>query len=129
MIYEYPVQQITDLVTTAGTSAETRIVSEPWEVKVHRMQRTFTVPAGFEFDLDSVPRLPILYLLFKGRSGLRAPCLHDYLYRVDPPMSTRLEADLAYWDAMRSFGVPLIWAVFHFLGVRIGGRKAWNARR
>lgn len=125
----YPAEQITDLVTTAGRSAETRIVAEPWEIKVHRMQRSFLIPKGFEFDLDSVPRLPLLYLVFKGRSGLRAPCLHDWLYRVDPPMCTRLEADLAYWDAMRSFGVPLIWAAFHFIGVRVGGRKAWNARR
>ena len=129
MIYEYPVEQITDLRTKEGTSPETRIVAEPWAVKIHRLQMVLTIPAGFEFDLDSVPRLPLVYLLFKGRSGLRAPCLHDFLYREQPPATTRLEADLAYWDAMRSFGVPLVWAVFHFLGVRVGGRRAWNARR
>jgi len=129
MIYEYPVEQITDLVTRPGSTPETRVVSEPWTVKIHRIQRTFTIPTGFEFDLDSVPRLPLVYLLFKGRSGLRAPCLHDWLYRVDSPVCTRLEADLAYWDAMRSFGVPLVWAAFHFLGVRIGGRRAWSKRQ
>jgi len=129
MIYEYPVEQITDLVTRPGSTPETRVVSEPWSVKVHRLQMVFTVPTGFEFDLDSVPRLPLVYLLFKGRSGLRAPCLHDFMYREAFPTTTRLEADLAYWDAMRSFGVPLLWAAFHFLGVRLGGWRGWRKYR
>ena len=129
MIYEYPVEQVTDLVTRPGSTPETRIVSEPWVVKIHRLQRTFTIPVGFEFDLDSVPRLPLVYLFFKGRSGIRAPCLHDYLYRHAPGDMTRIQADLAYWDAMRSFGVPLHWAAFHFLGVCLGGWRGWRKYR
>lgn len=125
----YSIDQITDLRTVAGTSPETRIVAEPWHVRISRLQRMLVVPKGFEFDLDSVPRLPLIYLLFKGRSGLRAPCLHDYLYQHNPFNIKRSEADLVYWDAMRSFGVPMIWSQFHFLGVRLGGWRGWNQYR
>lgn len=128
MIYEYPVEDVTELHTRPGTSVDTRIVAADWTVKVHRLQRTLTVPEGFEFDEDSVPRIPLVYLVFKGRSGLRAPCLHDYLYSINPPETTRLEADLLYWDAMRQNQVSLFWAVFHFLGVRIGGGRGWKKR-
>jgi hypothetical protein len=39
----------------------------------------YVVPIGFKTDLDSVPRIPIFYMLFKGRTRCAA-IVHDYLY-------------------------------------------------
>lgn len=91
--------------------------------------RAFTVPANFEFDGDSVPRWPLVYWIAKGRSGLKAPCLHDWLY-IKQPVSRR-QADQAYLAMMKHTGVKLRWRIIHYLGVRIGGWVGWrrNARR
>lgn len=91
--------------------------------------RAFTVPANFEFDGDSVPRWPLVYWIAKGRSGLKAPCLHDWLY-IKQPVSRR-QADQAYLAMMKHTGVKLRWRIIHYLGVRIGGWVGWrrNAKR
>lgn len=75
------------------------------------------VPAGFVTDLDSVPRLPFAYWVFKGRS-VRPAIVHDYLYRTHPD---RRLADEIFYDAMRDSGVPLwqrstIWAAVRAFG-------------
>jgi len=43
--------------------------------------RYILVPKGFETDLASVPRLPIVYLIWGDRAH-REAVLHDYCYRV-----------------------------------------------
>lgn len=43
-----------------------------------------TVPAGFVTDLDSVPRIPVVYALYKGRIRAGA-VLHDWKYRNGYP--------------------------------------------
>ena len=40
--------------------------------------RLVTVPADFETDLDSVPRIPVAYTVLKGRAT-RSAVLHDWL--------------------------------------------------
>lgn len=52
-------------------------------------RRLIIVPEGFVNDLDSVPRIPIIFSLMKGRS-VRPAVLHDFLYREGCP---RAEAD------------------------------------
>ena len=42
------------------------------------------VPAGFVTDLDSVPRIPVVYAMYKGRI-YAAALLHDWLYRNGYP--------------------------------------------
>lgn len=49
----------------------------------------FHVPKGFITDLDSVPRIPVIYALYKGRVRVGG-LLHDYLYRIG---HDRKEAD------------------------------------
>jgi len=102
-------------------------VKRAWIVEIDG--RAFTVPANFEFDGDSVPRLPFVYLLTKGRSGLKAPCLHDWLYFKQPV--TRRQADKIYLIMMRHYGVRWVWRSLHYIGVRIGGWIGWrrHARR
>lgn len=43
--------------------------------------RVITVPAGFETDLASVPRLPFIYTMWGDRAH-REAVLHDYCYRI-----------------------------------------------
>ncbi len=40
-----------------------------------------TVPAGFETDLASVPRIPIIYSMWGNRAH-REAVIHDYLFRI-----------------------------------------------
>ncbi|WP_067096768.1 transglycosylase SLT domain-containing protein [Marinomonas atlantica] len=41
----------------------------------------YCVPKGFITNLDSVPRIPVIYALYKGRVRAGA-VLHDYLYKI-----------------------------------------------
>ena len=79
--------------------------------------RLFIVPEGFVNDLDSVPRVPIVYDLLKGRS-VKPAVLHDYLYREG---HDRAEADRIFLDAMESVGVPGAVRYPMYWGVRMAG--------
>lgn len=90
----------------------------------------YVVPDGFSTDLDSVPRLPVIYLLLKDRARAAA-VLHDWLYTIGgrPGAPSRAEADRVFRVAMAATHVPfwqrwLIWA-----GVRVGGRPAFTVER
>lgn len=80
--------------------------------------QTFVVPAGFQTDLASVPRLPVIYLL-TGDTSSAAAVVHDWLYSSH--VVTRELADAVLREASQVIGVPgwrrwLMWA-----GVRLGG--------
>jgi len=77
-----------------------------------------TVPAGFETDFASVPRLPIVYMLF-GDASHKAAVVHDYLYRY--ALVPRKVADAVFKEAMSVSGISwwrrnLMWS-----GVRMFG--------
>lgn len=81
-------------------------------------KQTFTVPAGFQTDLASVPRMPVIYWL-AGDTSSAAAVVHDYLYSTG--IVPRAMADAVLREASQATGVPgwrrwLMWA-----GVRIGG--------
>lgn len=61
-----------------------------------------TVPAGFEMDFASVPRIPIAFWL-AGDTAHRAGVVHDYLYAMRAPRDL---ADKVFDAAMKSEGVP-----------------------
>ena len=110
------------LVTKHVRPGWVRVVEE-WPVLTERINRWVLVEAGFEFDWDSVPRIPGVHALVKGRAE-KSACLHDWLYRYQP--CSRRQADLIFRDAMLEEGVkrrhrwPIYW------GVRIGGWRGWN---
>lgn len=89
---------------------------EDWPVKIEDF--TVVVHAGFETDLASVPRVPVVYLLV-GSRGHHAAILHDYLY--SSKLVTRAEADAIYFEALRASGVNYILASMMYAGVRAGG--------
>lgn len=74
---------------------------------------TIIVPEGFVTDLDSVPRLPLIYAAFKGRA-IQSAVVHDYLYESQ---AGKAYADRTFLRAMADEGVdphwryPIYWAV------------------
>lgn len=79
------------------------------------------IPKGFQTDLASVPRVPVIYMLW-GDTAHREAILHDYLYRADCPVkASRLGADYYFMSAMISRHQP--WMIYYpmFIGVRLLG--------
>lgn len=96
---------------------------------------TITVPAGFEFDLSSVPRI-FWSLLAPFELSIAAPLLHDFLYRyggkppagsVTPPRTySRAEADRMFHEIMRAEGVSAWRRALGYAATRVFGRAAWH---
>jgi hypothetical protein len=80
------------------------------------------VPTGFVSDFDSVPRLPIIYWMFKGASD-EAAVIHDWLYTSHAV--PRKIADDVFDEAMKVKGVWAWRRIPVWLGVRIGGGSRW----
>lgn len=88
-------------------------------------QQTFTVPAGFQTDLASVPRPPVIYLL-TWDTARSAAVVHDWLY--SSRQVWRKVADAVLREASEVIGVPpwrrwLMWA-----GVRVGGSAHYRPK-
>jgi len=73
-------------------------LAHPLEFESESLGRVITVPAGFETDLGSVPRLPLAYLLFGG-VGDAAAVVHDYAYSGKESIS-REQADAVFREAL-----------------------------
>jgi hypothetical protein len=96
---------------------------------------TIEVPAGFMFDLASIPRI-FWGLIAPFELSVAAPLLHDFLYqhRGDPPPGTltpprtytRSEADTLFRTVMEQEGVPGWRRVLGYLAVRLFGFLAWR---
>jgi Protein of unknown function (DUF1353) len=95
-----------------------------------------TVPAGFRFDLASVPRL-FWPLVAPFELSIAAPLLHDFLYRhagappppavLPPRRYARRDADRLFRDVMAAEGVAAwrrhaAWAAARVLGAPSWGR-------
>ena len=101
------VRFVTKLVACpVGRSCGRRI----WELKmpfvVHIGDTEIVVPAGFQTDYASVPRLPVTYALF-GDSGHEGATIHDYGYRIGAvPDVPKAEVDLWFKAIMDCLGEP-----------------------
>jgi len=88
---------------------------------------TIVVPKDFKTDLDSVPRIPIVYAVFKGRA-VKSAIAHDYLYG---PWATKEEiskgksyADKIFLDGMKAEGLPMRWRYpIYWAVVALGGSR------
>jgi len=79
-----------------------------------------TVPVGFETDLASVPRIPVIYELWGARAH-REAVVHDYLCRTDSlPVVSCPDANSVFLEAMKSRGVS--WWIRYpmYFGVCLG---------
>ena len=86
-----------------------------------------TVPAGFESDGASVPRLFWRIVFPPGdQKALRAAFVHDYIYRTHPEGWDREMADMLFLKILIDDGVPKVSAVLAWIGFRLFGSAAWK---
>lgn len=83
------------------------------------------IPAGFITDLDSVPRVPLAYDVFKNRTRLAA-LAHDWLYSIG---ANRSESDRAFLRLMIAEGVPLRYALPIWAAVRAFGWLVYRKKK
>lgn len=78
----------------------------------------FTVPAGYvSHQFASIPRLPVVWLMFKRADTNRPGVLHDWLLT----QHTRMFADAMLFEALRSEGVGYLRAKSMWAAVRLYG--------
>jgi hypothetical protein len=85
---------------------------------------TIVVPAGFKTDFASVPRLPLIYLLF-GNVTQGPAVIHDYLYShltTKTAKYTQKTADKVFLEAMLHIGVPVWQGYVMYWAVRMFGQ-------
>ncbi len=99
---------------------------------------TFNIPAGFRFDLASVPRIAWTVIGAPFQYGKAAPVCHDLTYHyggnvpwgmITPwrPFS-RHEADKLFLEMMTAERVPTVRRRLAYHAVRLFGSGAWAER-
>lgn len=96
-----------DALPAFSVLAKEHVEGDKWRLTkplfyFHRSGKIFIVPAGFECDGDSVPRIPLVYSMYKGRA-IQAAWVHDYLYQNQRGKGF---ADWIFLDAMEDQGLP-----------------------
>lgn len=99
-----------------------------WELTESVHFENITVPAGFQGDKTSTPR--ILWAIFPPFGIYEiAAWIHDYLYELQPQGISRKEADDYFYRALHNYACPRIHPSIIFLFylvVRLFGSKAWD---
>jgi len=108
-------------ILESGMSA--RLLKEH-EVRIKELN--IVVPAGFETDFASTPRVLWSIVPPWGRYS-PAAVVHDYLYNTAPV--SRKEADKAFLAHMEALRVNWLKRKAMYRGVRIGAVFAWNNYR
>lgn len=86
--------------------------------------RTVVVPAGFVTDFASVPRVPVVYMLFGDRAHHES-VIHDFLYQTHQvPRGT---ADKVFLEAMEARGKSAFVRRGMYWGVVMGGRSSYKS--
>lgn len=104
------------------------ILDRPLVYQSTLLNEIIRVPKGFETDLASVPRVPIIFSLWGDRAHREAIC-HDYAYRIDSePFFSFDMANQLFLEAMKCRGkspfirYPMYW------GVCLGGRSSYHQK-
>ena len=98
----------------------------PFTVALDNGSTVITVPAGFETDFASVPRVFWRVVPPWGRYSWAA-VVHDYLYYSG--LFTRAQADKIFLILMEDLGVTWWKRQAMYRLVRAGAWKAWNDHR
>lgn len=81
---------------------------------------TLRIPKGFITDLASIPKLPIIFMMFEGKAR-RSAIVHDYLYELQYPKKW---CDDVFYAAMDN-EVSDRDQYAMWLAVHLGGQSAW----
>jgi len=122
------------LDVTEGTATHTLMLTEKFQVYSATLDAIITVPHGFTFDGESIPRFLQPLVPPFGQSK-RGACVHDYLYRYAGYHSVtgiiigvnRAEADAVYCELIRAKGLPWWRANMRWGVLRLFGWHAWNS--
>lgn len=105
------------------------IVNKPLKYYSVILQQLIVIPPGFETDLASVPRLPIVYSIW-GAKAHREAVLHDYLFRSDSkPVVTFMQANRLFLEAMHATNKPWYISYPMYSAVVIGSRGLFHRRK
>lgn len=85
--------------------------------------KSITVPAGFQMDLASIPRIFRPMFPVHGKHT-RAAVVHDWLYANR--IGKRKAADELFLDIMKELGVSYIKRHTMYAAVRAGGWLYWD---
>jgi hypothetical protein len=85
------------------------------------------IPAGFQTDLASVPRVPIIYQIWGGRSHHEA-VVHDFCYRIGAEFSFE-DANKIFLEAMKARVKSKFIRWPMYLGVCMGGKPSYHKRQ
>jgi hypothetical protein len=119
---------ITELCATLIDEDTIWVLHEPLVYDSKLLNCRITVPEGFQTDLASVPRVPILYLKWGNRAH-REAVIHDYLYRIDSiPIVTFSQANKVFREAMIARGKPEDIHEGMYQGVRLGGKSHYHKK-
>lgn len=109
-------------------SDEIYILDAPLVYQSALLKRKVYVPPGFQTDLASVPRVPIVFWFWGGRAH-REGVLHDWLYRIDSaPLVSKKVADAVFFEAMESRGKGRMVRYPMWWGVVLGGGGSYHQR-
>jgi hypothetical protein len=130
-------------VVIAASRLPAPIISYIEKEKLWRLEETYsyshtghqiTVPAGYKFNLASVPRL-FWFLIAPFELSIAAPLIHDFLYdyrgvppdgSITPPKTySRKEADGIFREIMEKENVVGWRRFFAYWAVRLFGWFAW----
>lgn len=110
------------VIRPAAGSKDRWILIYPWHFAHDDITRT--IPAGYKFDLASIPRVARSIVQKTDRRTWGPALEHDfrYEYRIGP----RKRADKEFRKALVLNGVSSFKAYLCYLAVRLGGKKAWD---
>jgi len=95
------------------------------KIKFTVNKKEFFVPASFETDLASIPKI-VWPIMGPAHSKLINPAIiHDWLYRKTCDFS-RFQADLIFYSMLKSNGVSELRASIMYYAVRIFGWNYYN---
>ena len=103
-------------------------LAAPLQYYSEMLNSLIIVPTGFQTDLASVPRFPLVFDVWGARAH-RESVIHDYLYCVGAfPDVTYAQANQIFLEAMKSRGVHwyIRWPMY--LAVCAGGWFHWKKR-
>lgn len=110
---------------------------EPFIYQDEEEGHIITIPAGFESDYNSVP--PGLWNIFPPWEYPEAAVVHDWLYKhpqglykpasEDSITLSRREVDDIHRRILDLLGASFLKRQAMWLGIRAGGKWAWNRRR
>jgi len=98
------------------------IVAAPLIYQSDVASQVFIVPRGFQTDMASVPRLPLVFLL-AGDTSRAASVVHDFLYSTH--LVRRQVADAVLREASEVTLVPAWRRWVMWGGVRLFGGSHW----